>query len=565
MRFWWLTDYARVGAEKAAIELLSSQEPWFRLTSWMISEYRLAALGDIVAHEIAYPVRLIYPDAFPSVPAWVEPQDVNAKWTKHQFGEGGTLCLELRPDTWSPLATGADVLRSAYNLLSLENPLGQGEKCVAPSAHRIGETQAYDWGANPVLIGAGCLERIKSGPAIGVRGLRWMAADKIWPIYISDAQDLLKPLRPPSVDIATWRFAIPVAIVVAEPPAAAPADRESLIAAVAPHTATNNWLPAGDCVVIVTGTSETVVYHVPEGNDVFRRQWVVIPDQMGQRSGRAFAAGSKSVAIVGAGSVGSKLAECLLRSGMSRQLLVDGDVFLPGNLERHVLDWRDVGYRKVHGLQRRLLHIAPGAEIVVIDQNLNWQRSAKTHADQIEAIAACDIIIDCTADAATQLLLGALAADYDRTFVSVEVLGGGIGAVIGRAVPDLDPAYVHGRVPYRAWCEEQNKPLPVLAQRTYETLTEDGEPVVADDAATTIAAGHAARVVLDCADGRPERGGGWLLIGLSAAWVFSGHGHVIRLDVGAAVKREAATEDRAARDFVHQLAEEALRAAQPSS
>ena len=565
MRFWWHADYARVGTEKAAVEQLAAQEPWFRLTTWTISEFRLAVLGEIIAHEFAYPVRLVYPDAFPSVPAWVEPQDRQAHWSRHQFGEGGTLCLELRSDTWAPSATGADVLRSAYNLLTLENPPGQGDKDSAHSAHRIGDTQAYDWGPSPVLIGAGCLERIKSGSATDVRGLRWMAADKIWPIYISDSVDRQQPRRPPSVDIETWRFAISVVIVAADPPAPAPKDRECLIAAVAPATATSESLPAGDCVVIVTGSSDTAVYHAPEGNEVFRRQWVIVPDDAGLRSGRAAAASAKSIAVVGAGSVGSKLAESLVRSRMTRLLLVDGDVFLPVNLERHVLDWRDVGYRKVHGLRRRLLHIAPGADIVVIDQNLNWQRSAKTHADQIEAIAACDIIIDATANPATQLLLGALAADYGRTFMSVEVLGGGIGAVIGRAVPDLDPAYVQGRVAYRAWCERQDEPLPVPAQRTYEALAEDGEPVVADDAAATIAAGHAARVVLDCADGRPELDGGWLLIGMRAAWVFAGHGHVIRLDVGAAAKQDPTTEDQDARAFVHQLIEEFLRAADPSS
>src|SRR6185312_10593584 len=113
--------------------------------------------------------------------------------------------------------------------------------------------------------------------------------------------------------------------------------------------------------------------------------------------------------IVGAGSVGSKMSEAILRSGVHRLTLVDGDVLLPGNLERHALDWRDIGFRKVHGLKRRLLGIAPGADVNAIDVNLNWQRSAKTHAWQVEAVAEGDVIVDATGDPATALFLAAIA------------------------------------------------------------------------------------------------------------------------------------------------------------
>jgi hypothetical protein len=99
------------------------------------------------------------------------------RWTAHQYGKG-TFCLELRPDNWLPGATGVDVLRSAYNLLVIENPLGEGGK-RAPSAHDVGELQAYDWGANPVLIGAACAARIRAGTAVVLRGLRWMAFDDV--------------------------------------------------------------------------------------------------------------------------------------------------------------------------------------------------------------------------------------------------------------------------------------------------------------------------------------------------------------------------------------------------
>ncbi|MEI2768746.1 MAG: ThiF family adenylyltransferase, partial [Nitrosomonas sp.] len=45
------------------------------------------------------------------------------------------------------------------------------------------------------------------------------------------------------------------------------------------------------------------------------------------------------VGIVGLGSIGSKIAVSLARSGMRRFLLVDDDYLVPGNLVRHELSW----------------------------------------------------------------------------------------------------------------------------------------------------------------------------------------------------------------------------------
>ena len=210
MKGWWLTDFARVGAEKAAVERLVGDEGWFVLSGWRINAFRFSADGVITAHGVEYPVRLIYPDQFPSVPAWVEPQNQEVQWSKHQYGKGGPLCLELRPDNWSPNASGADVLRSAYNLLGIENPLGDGEHNIVASSHQIGSVQSYDWGQEPILIGSSCLERIRSGTAQNVRALRWMADDNVWPILVFDAADSAQPQHPPSFDFGTLRLELPV-------------------------------------------------------------------------------------------------------------------------------------------------------------------------------------------------------------------------------------------------------------------------------------------------------------------------------------------------------------------
>lgn len=558
MRFWWLTDSARLAAERAVVEALARDEDWLEFTRWKFDDARFAAEAIISAHGRRYPVRLIYPDQFPQVPPWVEPQD-DARWSTHQYGKG-VLCLELRPDNWTAEATGADVLRSAHNLLVTEDPLGEGGE-RAPSDHRIGQVQAYDWGLNPVLIGQRCAERIEAGIALDLVGLRWMAADEVWPILVHDAEDRLLLRRPPGADIHNWRFDIPVFVSTRSAPAGVP-DRAALVAAADLQSDMANLaLETNAAIILFTGEADIAGFHLMADGATHRRRVLVLPDESGARSARSTAAECKRVAIVGAGSIGSKLAESLVRSGLGLLTLIDGDVLLPDNLERHALEWRDVGFRKVNGLKRRLLAIAPGADIRVVDNNLNWQRSAKSHAWQVEAVADCSVIVDATGDPATALFLGALADANERPFVSVEVFEGGLGALVATALPDRDPPFVDGRATFLAWCDEQGVAPPEPGPRRYEMLAGDGAPIVADDAAVTMTAGHAARVILDIVDGAPAPSdSAWLLLGYSRHWLFDGHGHTIRLSVGERCPGTSG-EDAEARAFALDLFKEWLDAA----
>lgn len=552
-------DTRRLALEKRAIEALVG-EGWFRLAEWKLHNGCLAAEGVITTHQVEYPVRLVYPDQFPSVPAWTEPQDAEAKWSDHQYGKGGVLCLELRPDNWSSAATGADVLRSAYNLLTTENPLGEGEHGAVESVHVVGTMQRYDWRTEPVIISVECLIRLMFGKAEEPRAVRWRVEDDWWPMLLTDALDRTAGRQPPGFDFGSLRCDVPVVAVRAPIPTETPAGRAELATALGIELDPEQY--KSGVIVIVATDEDVVAYYSLNAEKVERRRWLWLTDKPGLRSARPATALGKKVAVVGCGSVGAKLAESLARSGIHRLVLVDGDVFLPENLERHSLDWRDVGARKAKAVKRRLLQIVPTAAINVIAANLSWQRSAKTQAENIEAIANCDLIIDATGDVPTSLFLGAVAAENGKPFVSIEVFEGGLGCAIGRALPKRDPAFVDGRARYLAYCEEQGVEPPASGQRPYEALTGEGAPVVADDAAVTIAAGHAARVALDVLDEavQPEDAA-WLLIGFKRGWLFTGHGHSLALDVGDPVQAAEEDLDLEATELAVRLAREVIDAA----
>lgn len=556
MKVWFLTDTARVAKERAAVEALAAQGAWFTLQRWRFLEGRLCAEGEINAHGFSYPVRLLYPDQFPQVPAWVEPQDSKVKWSHHQYGEGGPLCLELRPDTWVETATGADVLASAYRLLELENPLGEpGERGEAPSAARVGAVQSYGWFSNPLFVTAGCLERIRSGVAAGLQSSHSAFFDGVWPFFVHDEDDRATSQHPP---LDGQGFSgTPVYLSRRAAPAELASGEDLRSAAGLDDEADAQLAAAPAALVLFSGAGELSGFLAIVGAAPVRLTPVLLPENGGYRSGRASDAAKKHVAIVGAGSVGSKLAESLVRSGVRRITLVDGDVMLPANLERHALDWRDVGYRKVQALKRRLTSIAPGAQIKEVPTNLSWQRSARTHAWQVEAIANCDVIVDATGDVPTTLFLGAVAAANRRPFVSIEVFEGGIGALIASCVPKRDPPYGTARAAFESWCEKRGEPAPKSAGRPYEALSDEGTPFVADDAAVTMAAGHGARVVLDIVDGRPAaHEAAWMLIGFQKAWVFDGHCHTIRMSVGAPEERAPSSPNAEVLAFVAALMNE---------
>lgn len=78
------------------------------------------------------------------------------------------------------------------------------------------------------------------------------------------------------------------------------------------------------------------------------------------------------ILVVGLGGVGSYAAETMVRSGIGKITIVDGDEVDPTNKNRQLqaLD-STVGKQKAHVLKKRFLDINPKLEITVIDRFMN--------------------------------------------------------------------------------------------------------------------------------------------------------------------------------------------------
>jgi len=229
----------------------------------------------------------------------------------------------------------------------------------------------------------------------------------------------------------------------------------------------------------------------------------------------------KKVGIVGCGSLGSKIAASLARSGVSKFVLVDEDILKFGNLVRHELDADNLGAHKVQALKSRLQAIRAGVEVSARAVLLGGQESSGSTASVLEELADCDLLIDATADPQAFNFVAAVASDALKPMIWTEVYAGGVGGFVGRLRPYIEPPPHAARRQYLAWCHLQD--VPWLREDTgYASHSAGAPPAVADDGDVAVIAAHTSRMAVDVLL-RPEASSfphPAYVIGLRRSWIF---------------------------------------------
>lgn len=116
---------------------------------------------------------------------------------------------------------------------------------------------------------------------------------------------------------------------------------------------------------------------------------------------------SRTVVVVGCGSVGGSVADDLSHQGVGKFILIDLDVFEARNIGRHRLDWSATGSSKVHALAQRLRRVNPGADVVAHFED------ALSPDFALEAMIAQSDLVVCSPDS------GAVRSLVNRICVSV--------------------------------------------------------------------------------------------------------------------------------------------------
>ncbi len=504
---WWLTRPGRALSERRAIAELEHQHPWLRITKWVLtSETRLSAEFEIEHLGKVIPLVIIFPSFFPDMPPQVKPREA-VRISGHQYGAGGELCLEHRPDNWDPACTGAMMIESAYRLIAGETPLG-GANADVQDAHRETIGQSVRGSANRFLLPADARGNLASIPPFTVVELvlfehlvikHWIAV----PARLGTAE---APFWVCGPDIAKRRSQTGYAVRIDSRFRSAVKpdyDFVEMLAATVEHDELTKRLQqcddetffliecGGDVHVmsIAAGTGKRTAYHyrvIDVPTDANR-----LPSEYGNLS--AF-----TVAIVGCGSVGSKIAASLARAGVDNFVLVDGDILFPGNLVRNDLDWRWVGLNKPAAVAERIGEIHPSVNVVTRQILLGGQESSASTDAALVAVGKCDLIIDATADPQIFNLCASVARSEKKALVWGEVFGGGFGGLIMRLRPDVDPVPHAARRQILNWCDERGHTPPEGQAEQYGlSLGDDAPPLIADDADVSLIAAHMTRFALD--------------------------------------------------------------------
>jgi len=533
---WYITDIARFRSERQEIEVLAQAVDWFSVTAWRFDDrLRLVLDAEIEAGGRIYPIYLQYPDMFPHTPPSVFPRGDGSRWSSHQFGAGGELCLEYGPDTWTPDLRGMDLIESCHRLIRLESPT-EGERCLAPSRHAETLGQQFRSRYSRFLLTGEFRALIERLP------LRIAMTANLVSVYHKEAVvHVIDRVKLP--DDASWTDQTVPTQLASEymqrevaicrwPASDAPPSTASLDAFGSWFAALGMPLEAKHALV-VHGTKLAVYFLDHEQNAVIE-VGILAADPGGPRLDVDHAVlADKKVGLIGCGSLGSKVGCMLARSGVAQFLLIDDDILLPANFVRNDLDWRDAGAHKVPALARRLQMVNPAADVIQWRARLAAQEANESAEAMLSRISQCDLIIDATADPNVLNLVSAVGAAAKKPILWAEVFGGGIGGLIARSRPGQEPSPSYMRRAIENWFGERGEP-PARPVRPYEAGPAGAAPLIADDADVSVIAAHAARFAIDLLiDRMPSLfPNSVYAIGLGVGSVFSQPFETYPIDVG---------------------------------
>jgi hypothetical protein len=424
---WYISDLARYRSEREGLAVLAHRADWLSIGRWRVdANGHLIVDADITISDRVYPIFLQFPEYFPHTPPSVFPRGESGRWSSHQFGVGGELCLEFGPDTWTPDLTGSHLVESAHRLLEGENP-SPSERGVVASRHAL---------------------------SLGVK-LRGKYSRMLLTQNVEAMFPMIAPLTPMNCTTVSMRHKecnvqliykieladgtewidkdIPAQLLEESAERLVPLLRISPDAALPPTGSYQEFRAAceawgmewdGNYVLILKG-EVLYPYFVWEEENKALKISVIRAQPEEQRLNAAHTTlKAQSVALVGCGSVGSKVATMLARAGTGRFLLVDDGILLPDNLVRNDLDWRDAGAHKAEALARKLQLVNASVETEVWRARLGGQEPSESAEAALKLISECDLIFDATANPEILNLLSAVASASSKTVMWAEVFGG---------------------------------------------------------------------------------------------------------------------------------------------
>ena len=561
MTIWWHSNQRRLSDEKAAIAKLEVTAGWLENVEWSLDDqFRLRAIFDIRLDHGRFRLQITYHNTFPSSPPSIAPVE-NIRLSGHQYGQGGDLCLQIRPDNWRPDYTGADMISSAHDLFLQEAPNDNGSITAAPSDHNVPETLSLRGSSFRLYLSAATQHMLVSDTPdrSTVRiGLQWCGGYEVANIHGLEQDEFT--WRPPDIPLAFSKEVflfkgVLVHVTLYGAALSQISTEEELLAVIGSAEGFKD--DCYFCLVVASDNNIILFRTLPTTKRFIRYRTILEPVEAERRPGDDYSdLAAKRVGIVGLGSLGSKIAGSLARTGVRHFVLVDGDILHAGNLERHDADWRDVGLHKVDIAARRLRLIAPGMRCDVWRTAIGAQVSTEEAGNVNAALDRCDLIVDATAEPDVFNHLAGLVDRAKAILVWGAIFAGGLGGEIGRSRPRKDPSPFHIRDSINQFYETVDEPSPPSTGRKYGG-NDGGSILTATDADVSAIASLVATLALDALIGREPShyAAHAYLVGHARGWMFEGPFHVQPILADAPIRSDLpqADEDVIEKEFVDKL------------
>lgn len=537
---WALRDLSRFLLEHKDLERLQKEADWLVAHAWRIGA-TVEVDMDLEIHGKPYQITLSYPDLFPETPAYIRPRDASQQWSIHQYGPGGSFCLEWRADNWQRNVTGADLTESLYRLLNAETHPVQSAR--VPSAHHLTEGQKLRCSEHRLVCTPGLLAVLETMPDNVYRKLRNTSV-----LHVTATVVFISKFETTDSEMANIND-LPSGVSSYFPLFTWPDDGKALRSSSFDGAPLPSSLDGLSKLLEKSGFSpDTVLTRDAETKNIKSQFLLLIGDDPKAMRAIAIKAGEEATiqkydvilpqsqerrlptesdqlaairfGVVGMGSIGSKVAVSLARSGARRFLLVDDDYLALHNICRHELSWAAAGIDKVHAVQEALTLIATDLDVKVLSHRVAGQESALMAAEALKELSTCDVLIDATAEPEVFLRLAAIAKMEKKPICWAEVFAGGIGGLIARARPDIDPNPIAVRDSFISYLDTL-PPAPFLRAADYDVQSQ--APSTAYDSDVTQIASAFTRLIIDTA--MRERASIFpysvYMFGLQEAWIFT--------------------------------------------
>lgn len=566
MKYWFLEDLSRLSKEKEEIENLYSQADWLQEIEWIL-ESELTLIARIKAHGHIYEVKLSYHAYFPSTPPTVTPLDKEINWSEHQYFSG-TLCLEWGPDNWHPSITGAQMLESAYKLIYSENPYGNNkQKEIIPSRHFLTQGQELRNKYFRFYAGQELLEYLTK-----------LQRNEVFNIYytflIENRTVVFHVLEIRTTEDVLWtNIEFPAHLKPEEPDVGIvintnlAKEKIKTIKTLSEIEKLYKWqffeeLTSAKFVILLDNTGNPyALFDFLENKELSVVSLIFDKCDKKRLPSPLETLKNKKVGIVGLGSLGSKVSISLGRMGVEHFYIVDDDLFMSGNIERHILDWKSIGSHKVDAIKSQLLNLSSRMKVQVSRTNISGQEATSALDSVLLSLGKCDLILDATANPKVFNYLSAVSTTNNIPMVWGEIFAGGIGGLIARSRPELDPdpltmrALLNGYTQRLPEFKYNSKSEPYLAE------LDENQVMIASDADVSVIASHISRFATDSlvegADSIFPYS--MYLIGMSNSWIFEAPFDTHPINTSALMEKEnfisPTEEEERVKEFLQSLLE----------